>query len=433
MLTKEESDLLCLTGPGTPCGELMRRYWQPVALSEEVTVDGAPLPVRLFGEDLVLFRDSQGRTGLLDLHCPHRGADLSFGRVEDGGIRCIYHGWLLDIKGNCLDQPAEPAGRDQCASIRQPAYPCVEKSGMIFAYLGPGGPPLFPNYDFLTCTDEHVFATKLYSEANFLQANEGNIDLVHNNFVHFVKREIESFSPTEAREALERFGAPQFLSGRGPAPGLETTDAKLLDYGLRIYKIRQMEDGGNYIRVATFVLPNLTVIPAGNINWHVPIDDTHHWKYIIRFDRDKPIDRDKCLQDRKISTTPDYKPIANKANRYLQDRAAMKKTIYSGISPKHFQSQDLCPIEGAGTLQDRTREHLVANDLPIIIARKLLSKAIQDLQKNGLEPRNVARKPEQNQFPEIVALFGPVPKSKTYRQYCDELTSQNLGWQTRQR
>jgi phthalate 4,5-dioxygenase len=278
-----------------------------------------------------------------------------------------------------------------------------------------------------------VFATKLYSEANFLQANEGNIDLVHNNFVHFVKREIESFSPTEAREALERFGAPQFLSGRGPAPGLETTDAQLLDYGLRIYKIRQMEDGGNYIRVATFVLPNLTVIPAGNINWHVPIDDTHHWKYIIRFDRDKPIDRDKCLQDRKISTTPDYKPIANKANRYLQDRAAMKKTIYSGISPKHFQSQDLCPIEGAGALQDRTREHLVANDLPIIIARKLLSKAIQDLQKNGLEPRNVARKPEQNQFPEIVALFGPVPKSKTYRQYCDELTSQNLGWQTRQR
>jgi len=433
MLTKEERDQLCLTGPGTPCGELMRRYWQPVALSEEVTVDGAPLPVRLFGEDLVLFRDSQGRTGLLDLHCPHRGADLSFGRVEDGGIRCIYHGWLLDIKGNCLDQPAEPAGRDQCASIRQPAYPCVEKSGMIFAYLGSGEPPLFPNYDFLTCTDEHVFATKLYSEANFLQANEGNIDLVHNNFVHFVKREIESFSPTEAREALERFGAPQFLSGRGPAPGLETTDVQLLDYGLRIYKIRQMEDGGNYIRVATFVLPNLTVIPAGNINWHVPIDDTHHWKYIIRFDRDKPIDRDKCLQDRKISTTPDYKPIANKANRYLQDRAAMKKTIYSGISPKHFQSQDLCPIEGAGALQDRTREHLVANDLPIIIARKLLSKAIQDLQKNGLEPRNVARKPEQNQFPEIVALFGPVPKSKTYRQYCDELTSQNLGWQTRQR
>src|SRR5258705_9001655 len=144
-----------------------------------------------------------------------------------------------------------------------------------------------------------------------------------------------------------------------------------------------MEAGATYIGVATFVLPNLTVIPAGNINWHVPIDDTHHWKYIIRFDRDKPIDREKCLQDRMISTTSDYKPIANKANRYLQDRAAMKQTIYSGISPKHFQSQDLCPIEGAGALQDRTREHLVANDIPIIVARKLLSKAIQDLQKKA--------------------------------------------------
>jgi phthalate 4,5-dioxygenase len=433
MLTKEESDLLCQTGRGTPCGELMRRYWQPVALSEEVAADGTPLAVRLLGEDLVLFRDSQGCPGLLDLHCPHRGADLSYGRVEDGGIRCIYHGWLLDREGRCLDQPAEPAGKDQRAAIRQPAYTCVERSGMIFTYLGPGAPPLFPNYDFLTCPEENVFPTKLYSETNFLQANEGNIDLVHNNFLHFVKRDMEKLSPEEAREALERFGAPHVLSGRGPAPGLESTDAQVLDYGVRIYKIRKMEDGGNYIRVATFVLPNLTVIPAGNINWHVPIDDTHHWKFIIRFDRDKPIDKDKCQQDRLVSTTADYRPVANKANRYLQDRAAMKTTIYSGIPPKYFQSQDLCPIETAGVLHDRTREHLVANDVPIVISRKILSAAIQNLQKNGAEPKNVARNPEQNRFPEIVALFGPVPKGKTYKEYCDELAANHQGWQTRQR
>src|SRR6516165_1781311 len=328
MLTKEESDLLCQTGRGTPCGELMRRYWQPAALSEEVAADGTPLAVRLLGEDLVLFRDSQGRPGLLDLHCPHRGADLSYGRVEDGGIRCIYHGWLLDREGRCLDQPAEPAGKDQCAAIRQPAYPCVERSGIIFTYLGPGEPPLFPNYDFLTCPERNVFSTKLHSETNFLQGNEGNIDLVHNNFLHFVKRDMEQLSQEEAREALERFGTPQVLSGRGPAPGLENTDAQLLDYGVRIYKIRKMEDGGNYIRVATYVLPNFTVIPAGNINWHVPIDDTHHWKYIIRFDRERPIDKEKCQQDRQASTTADYRPIANKANRYLQNRVAMKTTIY---------------------------------------------------------------------------------------------------------
>jgi phenylpropionate dioxygenase-like ring-hydroxylating dioxygenase large terminal subunit len=410
----------------------MRRYWQPVALSEELPPGGSPLSVKLLGEEFVLFRDDRGRPGLLDIHCPHRGADLSYGRVEDGGIRCIYHGWLFDIQGACLDQPGEPAGSDHYKSIRQKAYPCIEKSGMVFTYLGPGEPPLFPNYDFLTCPEDHVFATKLYTETNFLQANEGNIDLIHNNFVHFVKRDLEKLNPNEAREALERFGAPQVLSGRGPAPGLEITDAQLLDYGVRIYKIRKMEDGGHYIRVATYLLPNLTVIPAGNINWHVPIDDRHHWKYIIRFDRENPIDKEKCIQERKISTTPDYRPVANKQNRYLQDRESMKTTIYSGISPTYFQAQDLCPIEGAGFIQDRTREHLVKNDIPIVISRKLLSKAIQNL-KDGLEPRNVVRKPENNRFPEIVALFGPVPKSKTHREYCDRLAAENRGWQTRQR
>jgi hypothetical protein len=244
---------------------------------------------------------------------------------------------------------------------------------------------------------------------------------------------MEQLSQEEAREALERFGTPQVLSGRGPAPGLENTDAQLLNYGVRIYKIRKMEDGGNYIRVATYVLPNFTVIPAGNINWHVPIDDTHHWKYIIRFDRDRPIDKEKCQQDRQASTTADYRPIANKANRYLQNRVAMKTTIYSGISPKYFQSQDLCPIETAGALQDRTREHLVTNDVPIVISRKVLSAAIQALQKNGVEPKNVARTPEQNRFPEIVALFGTLPQGRGHKDYCDELAANHQGWQTRQR
>ncbi|HZT06222.1 MAG TPA: Rieske 2Fe-2S domain-containing protein, partial [Chloroflexota bacterium] len=142
MLTKEENDLLTQTGPGTPCGELMRRYWQPAALSEELPPGGAPVPVRLLGEDLVLFRDDAGHPGLLSLHCPHRGADLSYGRLEDGGIRCIYHGWLFDVSGRCLEQPGEPAGSTFHERIRHTAYPCVEKNGIIFAYLGPGEPPL---------------------------------------------------------------------------------------------------------------------------------------------------------------------------------------------------------------------------------------------------------------------------------------------------
>src|SRR5918999_2803368 len=149
MISREENYLLTQTGPGTPCGELMRRYWQPVALAEELPLHGAPLKVTILGEDLVLFRDDQNRPGLLGLHCSHRGADLSYGRLEDGGLRCIYHGWLYDVHGRCLEQPGEPAGSTFHERVRQTAYPCVERAGVIFAYLGPGEPPLLPAFEFL--------------------------------------------------------------------------------------------------------------------------------------------------------------------------------------------------------------------------------------------------------------------------------------------
>src|SRR4051812_35773888 len=155
MLTREENDLLTRTGPGTPCGELLRRYWQPVALAEELPPGGFPIPIEIMGEQLVLFRDDQSRIGLLDLHCSHRAADLSYGRVEDGGLRCIYHGWLYDVNGRCLETPAEPEGSNLKLTIRHPAYPCQEAGGVIFAYMGPGEPPLLPAYGAFQVTDEH--------------------------------------------------------------------------------------------------------------------------------------------------------------------------------------------------------------------------------------------------------------------------------------
>src|SRR5487761_641011 len=173
MLTRQENELLTRVGPGTPCGELMRRYWQPAALSEELPPGGAPLPVRLLGEDLVLFRDEQGRPGLLGIHCSHRAADLSYGRLEDGGLRCLYHGWLYDVDGNCLEQPGEPRGDGSGLpdpynpgsvgarhaspfreKIRHPAYPCQEVAGVIFTYMGPGDAPLLPPYEFMTVSEE---------------------------------------------------------------------------------------------------------------------------------------------------------------------------------------------------------------------------------------------------------------------------------------
>src|SRR5881409_4385114 len=160
MLSIEENELVTRVGLRQPAGNLLRRYWQPAALVEELPVGAAPLPVRLLGEDLVLFRDDEGRVGLLGIHCSHRGADLSYGRVEDGGLRCIYHGWLYDVAGRCLEQPGEPAGSTFHERIRQTSYPCREAGGLILAYMGPGEPPLLPPYDFLQAPEERRFASK---------------------------------------------------------------------------------------------------------------------------------------------------------------------------------------------------------------------------------------------------------------------------------
>src|SRR5215469_2756154 len=184
MISAEENRLLTQTDPNTPCGELLRRYWQPVALTEELREGAAPLNVKILGEELVLFRDDQGRFGLIGLHCSHRGTDLSYGRIEDGGLRCLYHGWLYDVCGRVLEQPGEPGGGAQRQEIRHPAYPCQEMGGIILTYMGPGEPPLLPNYEFLIASAEYRTATKVFEACNYLQGNEGNIDPVHLSFLH---------------------------------------------------------------------------------------------------------------------------------------------------------------------------------------------------------------------------------------------------------
>src|SRR5579871_2680198 len=160
MLTRQENELLTRTGRGTPGGALMRRYWQPVALAEEIPSGAAPIPVKIMGEELVLFRDDRDRLGLLGLYCSHRCADLSYGRIEDGGLRCLYHGWLYDFDGRCLEQPAEPSESRYKDEIRHLAYPVQERGGLVFAYMGKGEPPLLPSYEFLGATVEHRYLVK---------------------------------------------------------------------------------------------------------------------------------------------------------------------------------------------------------------------------------------------------------------------------------
>src|SRR5438094_5267917 len=176
MMTQEENEILTQTGRGKSAGELLRRYCQRVALSEELPSGAAPLTVKILGEELVLFRDDQGRAGLLGIHCSHRGTNLSYGRLEDGGLRCIYHGWLYDVAGHCLEQPGEPAGSTFHEKIKHRAYPCQEAGDAIFAYMGPGQPPLLPNYEVLSASADRRYATKYFLECNYLQGLEGNED-----------------------------------------------------------------------------------------------------------------------------------------------------------------------------------------------------------------------------------------------------------------
>jgi phthalate 4,5-dioxygenase oxygenase subunit len=416
MMTKEENDLLTQTDPGTLCGELMRRYWQPAALSEELSADGAPLPLKLLGEDLVLFRDDEGRPGLLGLHCSHRGADLSYGRVENGGLRCIYHGWLYDIRGRVIDIPGEANGgtgiRD---SICHLAYTCQEQAGVIFAYMGPGKPPLLPSYEFLIAPEEQKFVSKYFQGCNYLQGNEGNIDPVHASFLHHPNQNLQD---TEYQV---------FRGGRGVAPEIEIVDAQVTDFGVRVCRSCPVGPDKKDLRIWNFVLPNLTTFPGGpqgregySVHWHVPIDDTHHWKYHFTFSREKSLDKE-MLKRRRPKLAPGYKLIQNATNRYMQDRESMKTQSFSGIPD--FPSQDTCVVEGEGPIQDRTREHLVSSDKVIVAARKLLLRAIKDVQESR-EPPHVIRESKLNRFPNMLIWYGVVPSSLDWKEHCRQLEAE---------
>jgi phthalate 4,5-dioxygenase oxygenase subunit len=417
MISAQENNLLTRTGPTTPCGDLMRRYWQPVALSEELPM-GDPLKVKILSEELVLFRDDDKRPGLLRLHCSHRGTDLSYGRVEDGGLRCLYHGWLYDIRGKVLEQPGEPGGGAHRDDIRHTAYPCQERAGVVFAYLGPGTPPLLPNYEFLTVPDEQRTVTKILYHCNYLQGNEGNIDPVHLSFLHQYLQEAQ----VEGRRIVPGSGATDnVLLGRDIAPTIEVEPT---DFGLRIYSLRAADSEKSYLRITNFVFPNLaafggsTVGEGYAVHWHVPIDDMQHWKYVFMFSRKRPLDKDLSNKNR-AELTADYQLARNETNRYGQERASMKTKSFTGMG-FNFQAHDAFATESQGRIQDRTQEHLVSSDKAIIAARKLLLNGIRDVQ-GGRDPQHVIRDPSLNRFPHLLVISEIVSASADLKEYAKKL------------
>lgn len=386
MLTDERNRLVTQTGPGTPMGSLFRRYWIPFLLSEEVAEnDGPPVRVRLLSEDLLAFRDSEGRLGLIEQFCAHRRVSLWFGRNEEGGIRCPYHGWKFDVTGKCLEIPSEPPDSTFCDEVGLTAYPCVERGGIIWAYMGPpedqASPPAF---EWTTVPADQRFHSKRLEECNYLQALEGGIDSSHVAFLH--SGELRSDPLHHGSK-----GSDYHLSDLTPK-----FEVKESPGGLNIGVRRNAGDDKYYWRITPWIMPWYTIVPPYGDNplhghaW-VPIDDENCFAWTFSYHPSRPLNELELnvmhnggsLHVQLMPGT--FRPKANRDNDYLMDRAAQKAgTSYSGV--KGIALQDASLQESMGPVQDRARENLVMTDKAIFMARRRLHDAARDLDKGRRPP-----------------------------------------------
>jgi 5,5'-dehydrodivanillate O-demethylase len=361
MLSRQENDLLTSVGPGTPCGEMLRRYWWPIGFSELVTEKQTPTKVRLLGEDFVLFRDGALRLGLLELHCSHRGTSLEFGRVEDQGIRCCYHGWLYDVAGRCLEQPAEPAESTFKDRIQHPAYKVQEIAGFIFAYLGPDPPPLLPRYDlFLEENGERVIGAGT-EYCNWLQRAENSVDQTHLVALH---------APEYPQMALKR-----------PEIGWQKTV-----YGA---KITMHVPGVSKPKHSHWVFPSHTRhttarkdrVPDHAIRFRVPTDDTTTKTFWLRFTPNDEANRGR--------------PLRLKTVGFEDDKPGIYTRVDDGWWGIASHDQDRVAQESQGEIYDRTREHLGASDEGVILLRQTIKESIEAV-RQGQDPFWILRSSEEN-------------------------------------
>jgi phthalate 4,5-dioxygenase oxygenase subunit len=415
----EQNELITRIGPGTAAGGVLRSYWQPVALTEELDGPRACKAVRLLGQDLVLFRDEAGRYGLLDRDCPHRGADLSFGRLESGGLRCAFHGWLFDVTGQCLETPAEPAGSTLCQRIRQGAYPVVEKNGILFAYLGAGAPPAFPRFDCFIAPEAYTFAFKGLFDCNWLQALEVGIDPAHTSFLHrfFEDGDPEAGygKPFRDRSADTDMTITQVMREYS-RPDIRVSRT---DYGMRLVTLRRVSDTQSHVRVTNLMFPNAFVIPMSLemtiSQWHVPVDDTSCYWYAIFTSFGAPVDKATMRRQRlELYELPDYRSQRNRTNNWGFDPEEQQRETFTGMG-HDINVHDQWAIESQGRIQDRTREHLGTSDRAIIEYRRLLTEAIGRHQEGAALPMRLDDRAAQ-------ALTGPgvadgVGPSDAWEQY----------------
>ncbi len=413
MLKPEDNERLTRIGPDMPMGKLLRRYWMPAALSEELAEnDGAPIRVRLLGEKLVAFRDTEGKIGLLEDACPHRLAPMFFGRNEECGLRCVYHGWKFDRHGRCTDMPSEPADSLFKTKVTIKAYPTHEAGGVVWTYMGPPAqmPPV-PDYEWVRAPATHRFVSKTFESCNFLQAMEGGLDTAHSSFAH-----------------NERLGSKEWIRNRDGAPRIEIEKT---DYGYYYVSTRTMDENTDYVRVYHYVMPFMQLrgsvqaltggradVPKIDGHMWVPIDDetAYVYNFMCAYDQSAAITPEyvdwwESLTGRgKDDLLPGYKLKRNPSNDYLIDRQMQKTKNYTGITG--INTQDFALQEGMGPIVDRSKEHLGTSDRAIIAARQLLLEATDDV--------------EQGRVPK-----GADPSTYRHVRAYDDFVPHGTNWQTK--
>jgi len=389
MLTQEENDLLCRVEGKALMGQLMRRHWTPVCLIEEVSEpDGTPVKAKVFGEDLVVFRDTNGRVGVMDEYCPHRRVSLVFGRNENCGLRCLYHGWKMDVDGNIVERVSEPVipiTNLNAAPPKHLAYPTKEWGGFVWTYMGPPDTqPAFEPPAWAPTADVKVTIAKVIIPCNWAQILEGAIDSAHSSSLHssdMVPARVDSARATDSmwlRPSTDK--APRMQIERGT-------------YGFRYAAIRRPITNAavnDYVRSTVFVAPATVLIPPNNLynvaNINVPMDDTHTAFYFMAWGHaDQTPDKDAWRKFLGQQIGPDlddnYLPLRNRSNMFWQDRAAMKAGNFTGITG--FPNQDIAMWLTMGPIADRTHERLGASDLAIVEFRKQMLQAVQAFAAGG--------------------------------------------------
>ena len=392
MLSKEQSDLLTQTGPGTPMGDMFRMYWIPALLTEELPEnDCPPVRVKLLSESLLAFRDSEGRYGLIDEFCAHRRVSLWFGRNEEGGLRCAYHGWKYDTTGRCVDMPSESKDTGFANRIVLKSYPMIERGGILWTYMGPAEqPPPYPEWEFIMVGPEQTFTSKRWQENNWLQAMEGGIDSSHVSWLH---------GDSLHHDPLFRGakGNPYMFTDK--APVFEVIESQ---GGLYIGARRNAEDGNYYWRITQYIVPTFTMIPPRGghpLHGHfwIPIDHENCWAWSYDYHPTRAIKPEELeamkagrgIHARCIPGT--YRPLANKENDYLINREKQKAgSLSSGV--EGIAMQDASLQESMGRIVDRTKEHLGSSDKGIIMARQMLLRALKAMEKGQMPP---GRLPEE--------------------------------------